>query len=214
MSIHTVTLSGLYYPNQMGRLYIDALNEVMGESGLNSILRLARLDTYIGNFPPNNLERKFDFAEFTALSVALEDMFGPRGGRGLALRAGRVCFSHGLKNFGAMVGAGDLAFRVLPLPAKLKMGLPALASIFTNFSDQLTEIQEYDDHYAYVIKKCPVCWGRHTDKAVCHVSTGVLQEGLRWVSGGREFRVVESECIAKGDAHCVFAIYKTPVDQA
>jgi len=203
--------SGLYYPNKIARIYILAMEDVMGKNGLNAILNLAGLSNYIDNYPNDNLERQFDFADFTALNAALEDMYGPRGGRGLALRAGRACFSQGLKNFGALAGVGDLAFKVLPLGAKLKMGLPAMATIFTNFSDQVSEVQEHDDHYTYTIKKCPVCFGRKSDKPVCHAAVGLLQEGLRWVSGGHEFRVVESECHAAGAENCVFVIYKEPI---
>ena len=88
--------SGLYYPNKIARIYIMAMEDVMGKNGLNAILNLAGLQNYIDNYPADNLERQFDFADFTALNAALEDMYGPRGGRGLALRAGRACFSQGL----------------------------------------------------------------------------------------------------------------------
>lgn len=203
--------SGLNYPNKIARIYIMAMEDVMGKNGLNAILNLAGLQNYIDNYPADNLDRQFDFADFTALNTALEDMYGPRGGRGLALRAGRACFAQGLKNFGALAGVGDLAFKVLPLGAKLKMGIPALASIFSNFSDQISEVSEFSDHYVYTIKRCPVCWGRTADKPVCHAAVGLLQEALRWVSGGHEFRVVETECHAKGDTYCVFVIYKEPI---
>lgn len=203
--------SGLYYPNKIARIYIQAMEDVMGVNGLNAILNLAGLQAYIGNYPPDNLERQFDFVDFTALNAALEDMYGPRGGRGLALRAGRACFSQGLKNFGALAGVGDLAFKVLPLGAKLKMGIPAMATIFSNFSDQISEVAEHDDHYTYTIKRCPVCWGRKSDKPACHAAAGLLQEGLRWVSGGHEFRVVETECHAVNDGPCIFVIYKEPI---
>ena len=33
--------SGFYYPNRMGRIFLVALEEVMGKNGLNAILRLA-----------------------------------------------------------------------------------------------------------------------------------------------------------------------------
>jgi predicted hydrocarbon binding protein len=204
--------SGLFYPNKIARIFLEAMEDVMGENGLKAILNLANLSNYIGKFPPDNLEREFDFADFTALQIALEDMYGPRGGRGLALRAGRACFAQGLKNFGALAGAGDLAFKVLPLPAKLKMGLPAMASIFTNFSDQISVVEEHDDHFTYIIKRCPLCWERtQQDKPVGHTAVGLLQEGLRWVSGGLEFRVIETDCKAKGDENGVFVVYKEPI---
>lgn len=205
-------MSGLFYPNKIARIYIEAMEDVMGANGLNAVLNLAGLGKYIGNYPPDNLNKEFDFAEFTALNAGLEEMYGPRGGRGLALRAGRACFSQGLKNFGALAGVGDMAFKVLPLQAKLKMGIPAMAAIFTQFSDQKSDVEEFDDHYKYYIRdKCPVCFNRTVDKPICHAAVGLLQEGLRWVSGGHEFRVFETDCIAKGDPHCVFVIYKEPI---
>ena len=83
--------SGLYYPNKFARITVMAMEEIMGTNGLNAILNLSGLSYLIGNYPPDNLEKGFDFADFTALNVALEDMYGPRGGRGLARRryAGR-----------------------------------------------------------------------------------------------------------------------------
>jgi hypothetical protein len=142
---------------------------------------------------------------------ALEEMYGPRGGRGLALRAGRAGFARGLQGFGPLIGASDLAFKVLPLNTKLKMGMPMMAAVFNQFSDQVSHVEDKDDHILYYIDRCPVCWGRKTDKAVCFAAAGLLQESLRWLSGGREFRVDETTCIAMGDTSCTFHIYKEPV---
>src|SRR5512135_451632 len=129
-----VQKSGLYYPNKFGLITIKSLEEVMGKNGLNAILNLAGLNHYIDNYPSDNLEKGFDFAELSAIGTALEDMYGPRGGRGLALRAGRATFADGLRSFGALAGVGDLAFKVLPLQAKLRIGVPAMAKIFTQLS--------------------------------------------------------------------------------
>jgi predicted hydrocarbon binding protein len=203
--------SGLYYPNKIVRIAITAVEDVMGKNGLNAILNLAGLSHLIDNFPPDNLERQFDFADFSAINGALEEMYGPRGGRGLALRAGRATFTEGLRNFGALAGAGDLAFKVLPLGAKLHIGLPAMAKIFSTTSDQHSTVEEHEDHFIYSIHKCPVCWGRTVDKPACFMATGLIQEGLKWVSGGREFKVVQTTCHAAGDPLCDFIVYKEPI---
>ncbi|MBT3321380.1 MAG: 4-vinyl reductase [Anaerolineae bacterium] len=204
--------SGLYYPNKFGLIAIRALEDVMGRNGLNAILNLAGLPQYIDNYPADDLKKEFDFFEFSALGTALEDMYGPRGGRGLALRAGRATFSDALKDFGALAGVGDLAFKVLPLQAKLRIGLPAMAKIFTQVSDQHSTVEEKDAEFIYTIHKCPVCWGRSgLDKPVCFFSTGLLQEGLKWISGGSEFRVNESRCHAMDDEVCEFVIQKEPL---
>ena len=84
-----------YYPNKFARIMLASLEEVMGKNGLNALLHLADLSKYIMTRPPDNLKKEFPFSDFTALQIALEDMYGPRGGRGLAVRAGRVTFKQG-----------------------------------------------------------------------------------------------------------------------
>lgn len=204
--------SGYYYANKFALIMIKALEDVMGKNGLNAILNLAHLPQLIDNYPAGNLAKEFDFADVSAINLALEEMYGPRGGRGLALRAGRATFADALKNFGALAGAGDLAFKVLPLQVKLRIGLPAMARIFTQVSDQHSTVQERDGEFIYTIHRCPVCWSRtNLDKPVCFIAVGLLQEGLKWLSGGKEFRVSESHCVAVGDATCQFNIQKAPL---
>ena len=204
--------SGLYYPNKFARISILALEEVMGKNGLNAILNLANLSHLIDNYPSDNLEREFDFADFSAIQFALEELYGPRGGRGLALRTGRATFVDVLKNFGALAGVGDLAFKVLPLPSKLRMGLPAMAKIFSTASDQLSTVIEKEDHYVYTIHQCPVCWGRKTDKPACFIATGLLVASMKWLSGGNEFKITQVTAKSTGDPTCDFFIDKEPLD--
>jgi len=188
-----------------------AMEDVMGKNGLNAILRVANLGHLIDNYPADNLDRAFDFADFSALSGALEEMYGPRGGRGLALRAGRAAFAQGVKNFGALAGAGDLAFRILPMSTKLKIGIPAMAKVLSAVSDQRSEVTETPTEYRYTMNPCPCCVGRKGDKPMCHAGTGLLQEGLRWVSGGHEFRVQETKCMGCGDDTCLLVVQKEPL---
>jgi predicted hydrocarbon binding protein len=204
--------SGYYYPNKAGKITLESLVNVMGKNGLNAILNLAHLTNYIDNYPPDNLAREFDFSDLSAINQALEEMYGPRGGRGLALRAGRATFSDVLRNFGALAGVGDLAFRVLPLQTKLRIGIPAMARIFSQVSDQYSTVSEAESDFIYTIHRCPVCWGRSgLDKPVCYIAVGLLQEGLKWLSGGNEFRVNETKCVAMGETVCEFYIQKTPI---
>lgn len=204
--------SEYYYANKIVLLSLKAFEEVMGKNGLNAILNLAHLPHLIDNYPPDNLEREFNFADFSALNLALEEMYGPRGGRGLALRAGRAAFADSLRNFGALAGAGDLAFKVLPLQTKMRIGIPAMARIFSQISDQHSTVEEHENEFIYTIHRCPVCWGRqNADKPVCFIATGLLLEGLKWLSGGNEFRINESKCVAVGDDVCEFVIQKTPI---
>jgi len=204
--------SGLYYPNLIVKIYLEAIEEVMGTNGLKALLNMSNMKELIDNFPPGNLSKEFDFADFARLNEGMEMMYGPRGGRALALRAGRKAFDQGLKNFGAMVGVADRAFRVLPLKYKMKVGLGAMAKAFTTTSDQDCYVEEKDDHFLYVIKRCPVCWGRHSDSPICHAAMGIIQEGVHWGTGGQQFKIAETTCIARGDPSCNFAISKKPIE--
>lgn len=202
--------SGLYYPNKIARIFLEAMEEVLGHNGLVVTLRTAGLSELIGNYPPYTLEKAFDFADYSALNGALHDIYGPRGGRGLALRAGRVSFTRGLKDFGALAGVGSPAFRRLRFASKLKVGIPAMARVFTQFSDQHSVVEDSGGHYTYHIHQCPVCWGRSGDHPICFAAVGLLQEGVRWMSGGADLRVEEIECAAMGGERCSFSIQKEP----
>ena len=151
--------SGYYYPNKIARIYLEVLEDIMGRNGLNSVLHKAGLANLIDNYPPNNLRKAFDFAEFSALNQALDDTYGRRGGRVFALRGGKASVQAGLQAFGAAVGISGLAMKMLPLPAKVRVGLVGMAKIFSTFSDQSSRVQDYPDHWLYIIDRCPVCWG-------------------------------------------------------
>jgi predicted hydrocarbon binding protein len=204
--------SGYCYPNLIAKIYLGAIEEVMGANGLKALLNMAGMQHLIGNYPPGNLAKEFDFVDFAHLNEAMEMMYGPRGGRALSLRAGRKAFDQGLKNFGSMVGVADKTFRLLPLSIRLKVGLRAIATAFSSTSDQISYVEEESDHFIYVIERCPVCWNRHADSPICHAAMGIIQEALSWGTSGRAFKMAETTCIAKGDDACRFIIYKEPLD--
>jgi predicted hydrocarbon binding protein len=213
MSLSAVTHgTHLYYPNKMVRIILLAMEEVMGRNGVNAVLNLAQLHHLVNNFPPNNFDRQVTFDELGALMRSLDEMYGPRGGRGLALRAGRACFKYGIREFGPVLGIADLAFRLLPLHLKLKVGADVFAETFNKFSDQTVRLDEVEDRFIWQNAPCPVCWGRQVESPCCHLAVGILQESLYWVSGGKNFEVQETTCVACGDDSCTFVIDKKPLD--
>lgn len=200
-----------FYPNHMGRIILLALEEIIGQNGVTAILNLASFSDLIDNYPPHNQNLEFPFQTISGMQSALEEMYGPRGGRGVALRAGRACFQYGLREFGPLFGLTDLTFRLLPLPTKLRMGANSFADIFNKYSDQRVRLEDQGKRLLWHIERCPLCWGRHTETPACHMAVGVLQESLYWVSGGKYFNVEETHCIATGDAACTIVIDKTPM---
>jgi predicted hydrocarbon binding protein len=199
-----------FYPNKMGRIVLIAMEEVTGRHGVNAILNLARLHHLVNNYPPNTLHRGFAFADLSAIQQTLEDMYGVRGGRGLALRAGRETWKYALKEFMPVLGIADLAVRRLSLGIKLKIGLDVFAQTFNKFSDQRVRLGEDERSYFWIIERCPICWQRSASAPCCYLAVGLLQQALDWVSRGRRFRVEEVDCIAKGDQTCTIVIDKQP----
>ncbi len=198
--------SGLYYPNRFGRILFLALKEVMGEHGLEATLELANLRALANPLPPDDLERTIDFAALSALNLALDEMYGQRGGRGMALRAGRAWLVKGMNRFGALSGVSDPAFRTQPIEERLHAAFKGLAAVFTNFSDQKCWLEETPISYRFIVENCAMCWGQEAERPVCHPIVGLLQETARYASNGRDFTVREIQCRASGAEHCVFVI--------
>ncbi len=197
-----------FYPNKMGRIILLAMEEILGQNGMNAVLNQSRLTHLIHNYPPNNLDLRFKFNDLSAIQAGLDQIYGPRAGRGIALRSGRACFKYGLREFGPLLGITDMAFRLLPLPVKLSKGATLFADAFNRFTDQQVRIEEDDQQIWWIIERCPVCWQRKTDQPACHLAVGILQEALYWISSGKFFGVEETSCIARGDPTCTIRIDK------
>jgi predicted hydrocarbon binding protein len=204
--------SDYYYPNKIGRIILQGTEEILGRSGIQAVLSQAQLHHFVDNYPPNNLDLNFKFDELGKMQVTLEEMYGSRGGRGLALRSGRASFKYGLREFGELLGITELTFRLLPITQKLRAGVHLFAEALNKFSDQQVRVDETEERFLWHIDRCPVCWGRRADHPVCDLAVGILQESLLWASGGRHFIVEEKLCIAKGDPTCTIIIEKQPID--
>lgn len=197
-----------YYPNKMGRILLLAMEEVLGREGMATTLYQAELPHRVNNYPPNNLDLQFENSEVGKIQVAIEMLYGQRGGQGLAQRSGRASFKYALHKFGAPSGCTKLSFRLLPLKEKIQAGTDIIARVLNEYIDQTVRVSELPDHYLISIEQCPICRERHSDSAICHLVVGLLEESLYWVSNGKYYNIRETACSAMGDAACVFDIDK------
>ncbi|MBI3161311.1 MAG: 4-vinyl reductase [Chloroflexi bacterium] len=195
----------------MGMIILLGLEEVMGVNGVDALLQLAPLEEFSRQSLQAGKEQAIPFQKVGLLQSTLEQAYGPRGGRGLALRAGRACFKYGLREYGSLLGITETAFRLLPLPAKLFTGARVFADLFNRHTDQKVRVEEKDFKIFWHIDRCPLCWERKADEPICHLAVGLLQEALYWVSGGKVFHVEETACIARGDPACVILMDQTPL---
>ena len=200
-----------HYPNHFARTFFLATRDVIGRHGLNAVLMLSGLDQYLDILPSESLDRAFPYAHIAALNRGLEEMYGTRGGRGMAQRIGRAWPAQGLIDFGALAGIHDPAFQALPQATRCRIGLIALADVFTHFSDQISRFEDAGDHYHVIVDSCPMAFGRVSDKPVCAAMVGLLQEVAHRASGGAEYLVHETACQAVGAPACVFTVAKQPM---
>ncbi|MBZ0294935.1 MAG: 4-vinyl reductase [Anaerolineae bacterium] len=206
-------LSGFYYPNRFARSFLLATEAVLTAGGLAAVLSIAELDAYTEQLPSDDLKRQFDFAYLSAINLSLEEMYGTRGGHGMALRIGRTWFTDGLREFGLLAGLADANFQALPLEARAEFGLQALARVFNTYSDQHCAVNSDTDHFYFTVAQSPMTWGRQSERSVCHALVGALQGCLHYASDSHEYHVYEQTCRAVGGSQCVFAINRNPIGQ-
>jgi predicted hydrocarbon binding protein len=202
-----------YYSNKLARLYLEAIEDIMGSNGVAAVLHLARLDHLIGAYPPDTLDSEFPFEDFAAINESILEMYGPQGAKGICLRAGRAALRQAVTEGGLMADLPDPAFKLLPIGAKVKVGLNTLADVLGKFSDLEARLEEREGGLALVVEQCPECWGRNSEEPVCFGTAGMIHEVLRWLTEEDVFRVAETECLARGDDSCRFLVSMEPEEE-
>jgi len=207
------------YPNRFARFLFRAMAVEMGENALNGVLGLALGDmpiyqAYIDQMPANTLDKAFAFSAVAALNQALDSYYEPRIGRGMALRVGRAWFYQGMKGFGALGGIDTPAVVKLDPTVRCRLALGALAHIFTHFSDQTAWLDESERVFRFVVDPCAMAWGVRAERPMCQMVVGLLQECVRWASGGLDYAVRETHCRAVEGGACIFVVNKQPVPVA
>src|SRR5687768_13255508 len=138
-----------YYPNKWARIVFTSAEEVMGDRGVTALLNMANMKEYIDNYPPDNMKKEFPFEKVGLLQQAIWDMYGNRGARVFATRAGEQSFKDGLSQFKSVAAAASIAMKVGTLEAKAKIGLEFFSKFFNAVSDQVVEISEDDKHWVW-----------------------------------------------------------------
>lgn len=205
----SIPKSGYGYPNHAARIFLLELENLMGKNGVSAMLNRAGLGAWIAALPPDDAERGVDFAEFSALLASLDDLYGPRGGRGLARRAGWAAFPQLLTRLDPLKPLADLPSRAVPPTEKLQLALQALADGFTQASDLQCTVSDDGEAFSFHIQRCPACWGRKVeDGPACAAIVGLLDECVHWLFDGEPTRLEETECIAHGGTACSFRVPK------
>lgn len=191
--------------NALVRQALTSAQEVMGENGLNAVLRTSGLERFIGNFPPDNLEPSIQTSQYAKLNEAIEAFYG-RGGRGMLRRIGKASFQYAVREQAALLGIAGVALKLLPEKQRIKFILNSMAGALKKSNPQVEAwVDDSGERLAYLESTCGICYGRGSDIPVCHLYVGSIGEAVRWASG-KDHQVIETHCLAKGDPYCRFEV--------
>ena len=191
--------------NSLVRQALTSMQEVMGDHGLNAVLKTCDLEKFVGNFPPNNLEPSIKASQYAQLNQVIEDFYG-RGGKGMLIRVGRASFQYGVREQAALLGIAGVALKLMPEKGRIKFILNGMADALKKSNPQVEAwVDESGDKLAYVESPCAICHSRHSDHPICHLYVGSVSEAVQWATG-KEYKIIETHCLAKGDEYCRFEV--------
>ncbi len=191
--------------NALVRQAFMAAEEVMGTNGLNAVLRSAELDQYIDHMPPDDMEPAIETKQYSQFNEAIEEFYG-RAGKGILQRVGRASFQYGVNEQAALLGIAGAALKVLPQKQRIKFILNALVNALKKTNPRVEAWSgELDGKLVYIEPTCAICYGRTSDRPICHLYIGTLSEAVKWATG-KEYEVTETECVANGGRYCRFEI--------
>ncbi|HLE90710.1 MAG TPA: 4-vinyl reductase [Anaerolineales bacterium] len=191
--------------NALVRQALTSAQEVMGENGLNAVLRTSGLERFIGSFPPDNLEPSIQASQYAKLNEAIESFYG-RGGRGMLRRIGKASFQYAVREQAALLGIAGIALKLLPEKQRIKFILNSMAGALKKSNPQVAAwLDDSGERLAYLESTCGICYGRQSAIPVCHLYVGSITEAVLWASG-KEHQIIETHCLAKGDPYCRFEV--------
>lgn len=190
-------------PNSRARRFMLAIQDVMGLSGLTTVLRQAGLQRYANALPPADEAGGLRAAEYAALMQAIENYYG-RGARGTLTRIGYASFKRLVESKRLRARLYQLLLRPLPMPSRRLLVLRWLAGHIAGPGGRV-RVHLDDRHVAFVDQESYGTTGRRRDGEICWVTLGEIQEALKWGTG-REYDVAEMSCQARGDPACRFDV--------
>ncbi len=191
--------------NTIVRQALVSAEEVMGENGLNAVLRSSGMERFVNNLPPNDLNPSIKTSEYARLNQAIEEFYG-RASKGMLRRIGKASFQYGVREQAALLGIAGAAIKLLPEKQRIKFILNGLVNALKKSNPAVDAwVDEQGENIAYIEKTCAICWGRQSAQPVCHLYVGTVSEAVLWATGV-EHDVVETHCIAKGDEYCRFEV--------
>jgi predicted hydrocarbon binding protein len=186
------------------RRVLMAIQDVMGRSGLMTVLRQARLHRFTSTLPRHDHDLRVQAAEYAGLVQAIEVYYG-RGARGTLIRVGEAAFRQLVAHQRLRAMGYRLACLVAPAAACRGLVLRWVAREIARPTGQVEVQALADGRLVLMDHEGDSVFGRTREAPGCWLMVGEVQEALRWATG-YDYEVVETHCKALGDPACRYEI--------
>ena len=189
-------------PLQFVAIFLDVLTDLVGPHGTAALLRRAGHAEWITAPPLHTLKAFASPESTTALLTSLEELYGPRGSRGLGRRLGAALVDRSLKDLGALSAVADPSFQALPSRTRVRVGLLALGRAVTAFGGFRLDVTSAEHAITLATPDCPFCLHRNLAAPGCSPLVGLVEAGLRLVAPDLAPAAEETACRGLGAAAC------------
>jgi len=202
-AVDPIVPSGLFLSNRLARIIYLSLADVLGEDGLHVILNHAELPECVGQLPPGDGEKQVDFAEISSLFRSLEDLYGERSSRGMALRAGKAMWRDVLSLILPKLEISD----DIPLNQRLHLLLLVIGEALNHETDMQVAEEMVDEACRFTVEHCPEHWGRKSAQAGCHLVQGVIEAAVEANLGEVDIKIyAEIDALEGGSLFCISVV--------
>ena len=192
-------------PNALVGHYLTAAQEVLGLERLEDVLQKTNILTSSVNALPDTLELSVSSGQFAQVNDEIEKQY-PSLSRKILQRIGFRSFKNVIQDQIILLTPAIFVLKILPPRQRLSIILNSLIDTLEKMQPQFEiSVEDVEGGLAFIDRTCPICIGRHSQIAVCHLNVGFLMGIAQWVLG-QPITVIETHCCAKGDDHCHFEL--------
>lgn len=194
----------LVLPSEAVDVALQTVTEIVGLSGIRTVLRRAELETYLQD---GRVVDGMDvtFGHIGKVSQALIDIYGQKGAAAMLRHAGSLQFAKWQEAYPGALGVAQVALKALPPMGRVKMVLKAVTVAAKQIVKVDTRMEEDGDSVFFTAFQCPYCSGVKADHVYCLTAVGALESVTEWATG-EKWAVAETTCRAAGGDACVFEL--------
>lgn len=197
-------------PNILFYITLRVCEDILGEKGMFSILKYTGLRKFIDEYPSNDHEMVHNCEDFTTISTALVEVLGERGAKDIMFEAGKRAFDLMVEVAPSLLNIEDIRPEEIASENRFEEFLKvyrimtdAASAIFGD----VYSVLEQETGMVCEISPCYLCEGLKTEGVICYIQTGFMTGAVEWIMG-KEAKVEEVLCMAKGDDRCRFLVYR------